>query len=353
MYKSLFNQLRTTGDGWCVSIVLPTEKGFQDHKMTDATLKGAFREAEMALEEKGLDKRAVKDLMDRLHALAEGVDFAHGEEGLGFFVGGQVAKKVDFPFPVHRKVIVDTSFEVRDLVYGMGSLDEYFFLTLSRNDSRLYYGLGRKLWDVTKHHEGLEDLAVEADWSFDKMHGDHDAFQTYLQHVDKNLGQYLNRRKLPVIVGGNEESLNFFFNHTHHGEHLKGRLNGSFDQVQETRLAEALEPILHDIRVARAENVKDQLAEAEGRHKASHGIVNVWPLAREGRVDQLVVERGYRCPAYVHNHELFLEEPDSEVVVQVEDAVDDLIEIVLGHQGSVFFVPAGTFEPKVAALLRY
>lgn len=353
MYKSLLKQLRNSTDAWCISIVLPTEKGFHDHKMTDAAIKTAFREAESALEEKGLDKKEVQHLMDRLHETAKDVDFAHSQEGVGFFVNHAQAHYVDFPFPVERKVVVDSSFEVRDLVYGAGALDEYYFLNLSRGDCSLYYSIGRKMWDLAKHNQGLEDLYVDLGWKFEKGHGDNDLYLNYLMHVDKNLGHYLNKRKLPVVVNGPDEAVNYFFNHSNHKEDLKGRLHNGFEGRPDAQLLEALEPVLQEIRLARAEEMKARITEAIGHHKAGEGIGNVWALAREGRVDHLIVERGYHCPAYIHNQQLFLDEPDSEIVVQVEDAVDDLIETVLQYQGDVFFLPPGTFDAKVAALLRY
>ncbi|MFZ4635327.1 MAG: hypothetical protein ACOYNO_14070 [Saprospiraceae bacterium] len=354
MYQTILRQLLDqTDDTWCVSIILPTAKGFQDHKMTDATLKGAFREAEKALSDKGAEKHTIQQLMEKLDGLAEGVDFASSEEGLGFFVNDQLAEKVDFSFPVDHKVVVDTSFEVRDLVYGAGTLEEYFVLMLNRHESKLYYALGKKMWDVGKHHADLKDLYVDAEWIFDKGNGDNDAFHTYLRQMDKNLGQYLNHRKLPVVVGGPEEAVQYFFNQSRHAEQLKGRIHGSFDAEPDAKLHEALEPILKSIRNAHAEGMKARLAEAEGHHKASQGVGNVWPLAMEGRVESLLVERGHRQTAYVHNNELHIDAPTDGAYVLVEDAVDDLIEMVLKTHGQVFFLPMGTFEPKVAALLRY
>lgn len=356
MFRDLYQKLRMNEGPYCVSIVLPTERGFQDSKMTHAVLSGAIRDAEKALYNKGLEKRSVTPYVDALERLVENFDFGSSQNGLGLYVGGQVAEMVHFPFPVERKVVVDQTFEVHDLVHGMGQVTAYYVLVLSQKDTKLYEGEGRTLKNLTEPvtDEELKDHPA-ADWSFRGHRDDQDYFHQYLNYIDKLLGYWLNRRKLPVILLGSEETVNYFINHSVNRDMLKGQLAGTYEHLPESKLLDALEPVLMNIGAEQARSMLAELDDSIGQKRAARGLEEVWKAAGEGRIQHLLVERGFTRKAWrsLDGYELFLEDGAGRVAMQ--DAVDDLIERALDQQGDVFFLAPGELKQhqQVAAALRY
>jgi hypothetical protein len=358
MFKELYQQLRNE-NGLCISIIIPTERGFQDQRKTEAELREARREAERVLRERGLDNGAVEGYLLKYDRLLQDMNGDTTRDGLGFFIGENVAERIDFPFSVDRQVVVDDSFEVRDLVDGMGRIDDYYVLTLSQRASKIFHGQGDRLTNITPQADGAEEVLDDPaqSWNFEAQNSDQELFHAYLQHIDKLLGEHLNERKLPVILGGPESTVKYFQNHSRNQDWLKGSVFGAFDQLSIPQMQEALAPVLESIRADKARERKDAMQEAIGYERYAAGLQAVWPAAQEGRVMQLLVERGYSCPAYTDelNYELHLEAPRGKESKRMEDAVDDLIELVLSRNGEVFFLDAGELNDhqQVAAILRY
>jgi hypothetical protein len=345
--------------GWCVSAILRTERGFQDHKKTSAK----FKEAEqLALEqlEALAGKVAMASFRQRFEHLTSALDFAHAQDGFGLFFDEAGELVVHFAFPVESKVIVDQSFEIRDVLYGASRLASYFALVLGKEDARLYHGVGDRLVQVSDRMDLSEEERIYDDphgaWKFTKTRGDNDNWHSFLDHIDQILGQYLHRRHDPFVVLGTEADVNYFTNHTKHGNLLAGKRSGSYDHVSSEKILAEIEPLVADLSSRRVQEVMERLDSSVATGGQSRGLQDIWPLARAGRIQTLVLERNARKPGYSSSDgmALFYESNDAAPVYH-KDAMDDLAEMVLDMQGEVVFAEPGTMDAydHVAAILRY
>ncbi len=81
----------------------------------------------------------------------------------------------------------------------------------------------------------------------------------------------------------------------------------------------------------------------------------VWRLAQEGRGKLLLVEKNYHVPAVLsENGDLILVENVGGTEV-IDDAVDEIIEVVLAKGGRVALVDEDSLNDyqKIALILRY
>lgn len=346
-------------EGWCISAILRTERGFQDHKKTSAK----FKEVEsQAMEQLATlaDKDTVQLYRDRLEQLTADLDFAHARDGIGVFLDQSGGEVVHFSFPVESKVIVDRSFEIRDVLYGVSRLVPYYALVLGKEDARLYHGVGDYLVRVSDRMDLSPEERIYDDphgaWKFTKTRNDNDPWHAFLNHLDALLGQYLHRRQAPFIVLGPEADINYFANHTGHKEHLAGRVSGSFDHMADERIFPEVEPLVDELARRRVQEVMEDIDHRAGAGGRAQGLQDIWPLAQAGRVQTLVLERNFHKPGYStpDGMALFYDQTDAAPVFH-KDAMDDLAEKVLDMQGEVVFAEAGSMEPygHVAALLRY
>jgi hypothetical protein len=84
-------------------------------------------------------------------------------------------------------------------------------------------------------------------------------------------------------------------------------------------------------------------------------LEGVWQLAQEGRGKLLLVEKNYHVPAVLTDtgHLQIVDQPGGTDVM--DDAVDEIIEVVLGKGGNVAIVDDGTLthHQQIALILRY
>jgi hypothetical protein len=82
-----------------------------------------------------------------------------------------------------------------------------------------------------------------------------------------------------------------------------------------------------------------EFAEKIGEHLGVSGVQEVWQAAVEGKAFKLLVEKDYRVPGFVDTdgYRLLLHPPRSPHT-SIPDVVDEIIETVLGKNGSVYFV---------------
>ena len=360
MLKKVLNELRHQ-QGNCVSVIIPTERGFQDHKKTDAVLKKAFKQASQKLEEYG-DKKVAKALVEKLENLSKDVDFSSSMDGLGLFVNEEVAELVNFPFEVEEKVIVGNSFEVRDLVFSINRMEQYYILVLSQKEARMYYGVESILQKISDRHKVslTDEIMVEEPhgaWSYQKSRNTSNSYEDFLIHLDKLLGHQLNHRKLPVILAGIQKDISFFEHHSQHQYDIKGKVAGNFDHSPDQKLLESVQPVIEQLGWQRAQEAIEALNTAVGQNRFAAGVQSVWQAAAEGRIYKLLVEKGYTSLAYLaeDGYELFLDPQPEKKTTKLPDAVDDLIEKVMDTHGEVLFTKPGELSKfqQIAAILRF
>ena len=124
----------------CVSVIVPLHKQLPQRNQNKLMVKNAINEAKDKLKA-GFKEYDTKGLIEKLDQIQSRETFTNGSEGVGLFVSDGVTKMVHFPFEVKRKVIVDFSFEVRDLIFANHRRLDFFALALSNNKTRLFKSL--------------------------------------------------------------------------------------------------------------------------------------------------------------------------------------------------------------------
>ena len=115
-------------------------------------------------------------------------------------------------------------------------------------------------------------------------------------------------------------------------------------------------PLVNASLAEKRRQVLSELDQAIGERKVVSTIGEVWRLAHEGRGSRLLVEEDFHYPARVDETGMHLTPAEDLAAPEVlDDAVDVLIETVLGKQGQVTFVENGELEAhqRIALILRY
>jgi hypothetical protein len=148
----------------------------------------------------------------------------------------------------------------------------------------------------------------------------------------------------------------FFSEVSRHADLIIATLEGSYDRAPAHELAERIWPLAQDGFAARRQRLLEDLEEAVGAHRYAAGMGECWHLAQEGRAETLLVEEDFHYPARLDaSGQHLIPAGDATAPGVLDDAVDDLIEVVLHKGGRVVFEDPGRLEryQQVAMITRY
>lgn len=352
--------LQSRRDVPAVSILMPTHRTHPDNQQDPIRLRNLIADATRQLSDR-FPKPEANSVIGRLNALAEQVDYRTTLDGLALFVSQEVTGKFYLPFVLQERVSVGEGFITRDLVFAFNRTPRYWVLVLSDIATRLYEGTRENLVEIT---EGGFPVQREGPGVTEPMPGGfgirrsayRDEYdRQFLRLVDAALHPLITDDPLPLIVLGVETDQVIFSDISRHTNLVVGKIMGSYEKTPPHELVHLTWPIMSAHLVALRDEVLNQLGQAVGARQYDSGLQMVWKATQEGRVATMIVEQDYRAPARIdsaHQQLLFIEQPSTG---DMEDAVNDLIELVMAKGGRVVFVEKDTLKKyqRVAAILRH
>ncbi|MEA5508389.1 hypothetical protein VB715_01285 [Crocosphaera sp. UHCC 0190] len=340
-----------------LSILLPTHRTSPDNKKDPILVKNLVDEATNRLKEE-FSVRELEPLLNRLETLVNEIDYRYTLDGLAIFVSHDFGKIYDLPFSVPARVIIDKTFATRDLVYGLHRSQSYWVFLLSQASTRLLAGTGETLEEVQDENFPMpmtgpgatETIPYDADSSYvDDRH------RRFFQQVDRAFTSYVEDESPLLIVGGVVRQISFFQEVSQYTNAIAGTLTGNFDKATIPELLPDVWPIVQSAREKQRQDALESLDAAMGTKTFVSTIGEAWRLAQEGRGKLLLVEKNYHVPAILTEDGQFqlVDEPGGTEVM--DDAVDEIIEVVLAKGGDVAMVDDGTLSihQRIALILRY
>ena len=334
-----------------VSVIMPFEpkmmlKGELEHR-----LKLAYKKVEKELRANYTEEKA-EPVLAKLHSLIRGLDYGTYKKSIGIFVSPLVEKVYYLDIPVEEKIIIDESFEIRDLIHSKKEIHKYLVLVLSGERSRIFLGnttqFVRLVSNMPHHIAANKNDAAEKAGNFsDPAHRKEVLLEKFLRHVDSGLGIILKAYSLPLFVMGSDRTLGHFKKVTHHKRYVTDYIHGNYEDAGEMAIRYAIAPHVADWKKVIQNDLLLKLDAAMGARKLAIGIQDVWKNACRGKGRLLVVEKNYMVAARHGNHDELIEENELAVTgnsLFLKDAVDDVIEIVLASGGDVVFVDVCLLE---------
>lgn len=346
-----------------------------DRQQTIPRVKNLVRQAQDRLEAE-LTAREAAPYVEKMESLLGELDPTRGGQGVALFISEDVQRLLYLPTAVEERVSINHTFATREAVVAHIRSRRYRVLSLTEKSAHIYEGRRDALQEI--HRSGfpmgiqVDGVKIEIPGSYGvepsrKHDGEEREFFNRVEHA---LEELHDQDALPLVLVGVERTL-AYFDEVLNGPRLNklqivARLHGNYEKVPTSQLEEKVWPLVDEWERAGRMQALDRLTEAVGPGRAASGIGEVWPMAHSGRIDTLLVEDGYLQPARIHRGQ----EPETQVpggqleVVSLDnaseselmdDAVDQIIEAVMGAGGTVVFVENGELEKheRIAAVLRY
>ena len=344
----------------CISIIMPFEPKMGSKKELDYKLKAAFEKVEKILTKNYPDDKS-KPVLNKLKNMIDQINYYTHKKSIAIFVSPLIEKVYYLDMPVEEKIIIDESFEIRDLIYSKKEIHKYLLAVLSNKWTKIYLGNTTQFIRVTSNvpdnvNAFKNDIGEKVANFSDENKRKEILLNKFLQHTDNGLTLLLNAYKLPLFVIGTAKTIGHFKSITHNAKHVIDYIHGSFEDKTENELHQLMTPYLNNWKKVQQKRILSQLDDALGNKKLAIGIHEVWKAATQKRGRLLVVEKNYIYPAH--------KSADAEIIFSydefsnnsffLKDAVDDIIEKIISSGGDVEFVDEGVLsEYKKIALIEY
>ena len=291
------------------------------------------------------DERTVTPLLGRLEAAVASVDLTHPSESVAILVTGDESHVLPLTFPVYSRVVVDETFAIRGLVNAAQQTIRTRVLVLAAERARCFEASGNSLEEIFGFGFPLHISPPKQEDTphRDRPIGEHENAEVHrrvLRAVDTALAALQAREHRPIVVVAPVRELAYFDEVTRFGKDIIGRVHGNHLADSAQDIEQIVDAVLTAAVDARATAAVMRANQAVGAH-ATAGLENVGAAARAGRGDELIVEETLRVA--------------NASIDGAEDAVDEVIDAVLAHGGSVTTVAESSLADHggIVLLLRY
>jgi len=343
-----------------ISIILPFEPVMSSKSELQHQLKIAVGKVEMELMTNYPAEKAIP-VIARLKNLVGSLNYNTRKKALAIFISPIVEKVIYLDIPVNEKIIIDESFEIRDLIYCKKQLIQFLVLQLSAESSKIYLGDDVKFTLLKSNvpeniHAYERDMPEKVGKYSDPEAHKEIMLDNFLHHLDQGLTIVLKAYPLPVFVMGAERVLGHFRKITKNEKSLVQFIHGNYLDASETKIREAIDPYVQKWQDVKERACLLQLEQAMSESKLEQGIREVWRAATKKNCRLLLVESNFMYSAHqgalpedIDKEDLSLNNP-----FYIKDAVDDVMEKVLAAGGDIEFVKDGVLKDSGhIALIRY
>ncbi len=338
----------------CVTITLPTHRTSPENKQDPIRLRNLVKQARERLH-KEFSKRELNGIESNLAKAEETVDHNINKEGLIVYINEDLFKTVRVPFPVEENVLVDDNFATRHVIRALHSSENYYILTLSQQKARLFEAYNKEVNEIRDFGFPMENQLYTTDKLQKSMGGkEDDLMREFFNRVDKNFQEAYKAEPHEVFVCTVERNHQFIREVADNKDIILGGINRNADEATRAELSQWCWPEVSEILKKRRHEILGELAKAQSANKVSSDMSDMWRMANQGRVDTVVVEKGFFQPAIIVGDTIELSDDASKSGVS-DDIVDEMIELVMQMKGKAVFVDDGSLEKyqRMAMILRY
>lgn len=352
-----------------VTVTLPT-----DRRATPATAQNSVRLRNMVTEAKrrleadpDVPREARYDIGEQLEKAAAEVESRYFGDSLAIFAARGEHQVWYLPHSAPERVVFSDTFLTRNLVAARERTRPYWVVTVAADRTTLWSGSDGTLREEQAHGLPATPPSLTPDVEREERTGDvpgpfgGENARMYLRQVDAAIEKLLAAEPRPLYLIGATQALALL-------DDVGTAARAAVAKVVKGGLANGPASALTDaVGQARAEQaekdtgrVMARIDQAQGRKTFAAGLEEVWQVAKEGRIDLLVVEEGYQRTVRVTEEHLAPVDPAETTLAELgsqvqEDIVDEIIETALNTGSEVAFLPDDALagHDRIVAVLRF
>jgi hypothetical protein len=323
LYSKEQSLIMPVATGPCVSIILPFEPKMEKKSSLEIKLQRSIEKAEKQLLEE-YPSYTTRLILKKLNALVKTIDYATHRKSIALFVDASDEKIIYLNILVEEKVIVDKSFEIRDIILNKQLHPKYLLLVIGDEQERLFLGTG----------DNLMPLIINSNTTSEG---------SFIHQVDDGLSIILKAYPLPLFLACSKTIKEEFLRISKNADKIIEYIPGNYSSAGKAQLKILVRPYLNDWQKIKEKDILFQLQKAIATNKCSLGINEVFAAANKKHGNFLIVERNFTQPAFL-NEQGEINTTNTNNGIYIKDAVDDAMEKVLVDGGDVEFVSDGVLK---------
>ncbi|WP_290796962.1 hypothetical protein [Flavihumibacter sp. UBA7668] len=308
-----------------VSIVLPFNPKMTAKDELLISLKTTCDQVEKSLLKQYPPELALL-LLQRLKGMFQQLNYSTHKRSIAIFISPVFEKLLYLDMDVVSKVIIDDSFEIRDLINCKKISRQFLVLLFQPQQMHILLGEpGKQTRILSTHIEYSNEVA--------------------LKQADQTLGQMIRAYNLPAFILGASVNLEDFRKVTMNTHTIIDLIPFAGTERDSLEIEKELKPYFDQWSSWQQTAILLRLSAAELAQRLTIGMSEVWKEAMHHNGKLLVVERDFYFDGFqLHNPYSY-----------IKDAVDDIIEKVLEVGGEVEFVDPGKLTDfgKIALVRFY
>ncbi len=350
----------------CLSLYLPTHRSHPENQKDPIVYRNLLKEMDSSLRQK-YSTNQVRSLVDKFQALADDRAFwNHRTDGLVVLGSADSFQVFDLQRSVPELVVVADSFHIKPLLRILQSADRYQILSLTREEAKLYEGDRDSLDPIEMPnvpHTLTEALGAELTEphltvaSYGKgstaggqgapaMHHGHGSrkeevgidTERFFRVIDRGVRDHHSRPSgLPLLLAALPEYHAQFHKISHNTLLMAEGIASNPESLDLNQLRVEAWRVAEPHYQKRLAKMADDYQLAYSRQQASDNLAAVAEAAIAGRVGVLLVEADRQIPGKIDQATGKLQSSDL-ADPEVDDALDDLAELVLRMKGEVVVV---------------
>lgn len=370
--------------GWCVSIYLPVHPTGREAQQDPIRLKNLLNEASDQMIALGLRSPEADALLEPAQALLSNPDFwRHQNKGLAIFCSEDRIYCYRLPIKFMQQIVVAERFMVKPLLPLLNGDEQYYLLTLSQNQVRLYRGsrfdiqeveiddVPASLSEALRFDDPEKQLQFQTPPRTSRAGGESSAIfhghgagrdetKTDLRHyflqVDRSLGNYLDANQAPLILAGVDYLLPIYQEANTYPDLIVPGIEGNPEEFTLEELHAQAWQIISPYFQQGWKTALERYGELKGSGGglASNDLLTILSAAEHGRVDTLFVA------VDVQQWGMVSDQGQLELFEEYRPGADELLDLAaartLTNSGQVYPVPSREIsgqQSSLAAIFRY
>lgn len=343
-----------------ISMILP----FEPKMSIEIELRQRLKVAEQKVAQQIRDlypPDKAEPVLQKLHQLISELDFDTHKKSIALFVSPLLEKIHYLDLPVEEKIIVDESFEIRDLIYCKKSSHRYLLVIFSANQAKIMLGNSRHFIQIftqlsDRKADVIQDIPAKIANFSDEQKLKEIMLEKFIRQIDQQIERLEKSYSLPIFLMATPKVIGHFRQLSKHASRLIDSIPGNYEDATETELFKIMQPYLDNWKKVEQKKILLQLDDSRSKKKLVFGMEAVWTAACERKGRLLVVEKDFVYPAELSGSPDTIQPHDETQVhaFYLRDAVDEVIEKVLSSGGDIEFVDSGVLQAyQRIALIEY
>jgi hypothetical protein len=342
-----------------VSLILPFEPKVNSKNRLVHSIKLAVNKLENSLSQ-DYPAEVSGAIMQRIKKLLDGLNYGTFKKSIAIFASAAFDKLLYLDQPLEEKIIIDDSFNIRQLIINKKQERQFLLVMLSSKQCCVYLAGANRIERILFKSQAADYSFINAEKEKVSNFTDSSSIKSiqsekFLLLVDHALHEIISAYNIPVFVLASEKICGHFKQVTKHNRNIFEYIHGNYMDAETNEIHQLLERISTDWDKIKEQHLLRKLEAAADNENLVHGVLSVFRAANSRNGKLLVMEKDFTYNSkYAGPGNKGKSKDEVNKEIKTRDVVDEIIERVLEYGGDVEFVSKNVLKKyQHIALIKF